>query len=1086
MISQRTIDQIKDLDLFEVISKFVDLKKAGANYMGLSPFTEEKSPSFSVSPSKGVWKCFSTGKGSNNPVTFVMELKGLTYPEALKTIAEMCNVIVEYDDSERSKKYIIKQELIRDISEVNEEALKFFESKRKDVAPELLRYPEQILEQYRVGYAPDSFDEFVSYMLQKGFSKQQLLTSGLAKENQEKTKIYSFFRGRIMFPIFTFAGVLIGFSGRNILPEIEGKKIPKYLNTGENEAYSKSDSLLGISVAKEHIRKAECVYKVEGNFDVLGLAFAGLPNTVAPLGTAFTPLQAKILKKFAHQVVIFADNDKAGIKALNTDIRVCLENDLEVLVFIPEKENEDSKVDADSFVREANFEQDELKQLIDEQAVDGVEYMAELFFKDAKTVSQKSKAETELAKLIALIPNQKIRNEYIKTIAKNYGIEKKNVESEVSATIQSKQKEEEEENEGYKIPSYISEDIKLEFKDFMFYEDPTVGKIGYYFPGSSGSNFERITNFLIRPIFQLGSASEGGRVCEITNGKKTRVRILPKDTFNNPSVFENELSILGDFRFDGIKKHLQKIRAKLYPKFVMHEEITSLGWHRDGFWAFADGIIDGTFKKVDKYGSVAYADKHYFLPAFSSIYEDLPEENDNYASDRKNVFRASKLSMKDWSRWMDTIYGDNGTIAVAFMISAVFRDFIYQEFKSFPMLFMFGRPGTGKTTCARSISSVFFADTTPFNLNNGTVVGFQRKLAAVKNAIIHLDEYTNALDEKKFQSLKGIYDGTGHEAGIKENSNRTKTTRINSSAMLSGQYLPTRDDNSLYTRSILLQFTKTSDEYSEEEKKLYEQLMEIQGKGLSQLIVEIIRFRDLICERFVSTRYEIESHINRQLEGRVRNGRVIELYSIVLAVYKLVSTELNLHVSYESLEKISMRNIILQSSQIQESNTLSKYWKIIEFMASNHQIRNNVDYKVVTESKVSIRISSKEKSVVQFPEPTRVVYFKFNKIHPLYMETIRKQTGEIGIPESSIMSYMKADKAWLGPVAVVSFEGNKSSAYAFRYDALNMQLEGVEILEDAPTREEIAATMTNDTLHKQPQKDPNLFDKYKQEDEFPI
>lgn len=1052
MISQKTIDAVRELDLVQVISSLgVELKKSGANWMSKSPFTEEKTPSFSVSPSKGFYKCFSSGKGGNNGISFLMEWKNLTYIEAIREIAERNGIIIEMDDSESSKKYIEKQQNVRQISEVNNEALNFFEQKLSEVSEDKLRYPIELLQQLRIGFAPDSFDALISHLLQLGFSKDQLLKSGIAKQS-EKGSIYSFFRNRIIFPIFTPSGVLVGFSGRSIGEEKKGK----YINTADTEAYSKSESILGISFSKEYLRKEGKAIRVEGNFDFIALYSKGIKNVVAPLGTSFTEDQCKIIRKYASELLIFADTDAAGIKALESNIKTALSADLTVSIYI-HKSGPGKKEDPDSIVRSKDWictdKENELKELIESEQQDAVEYLADLFFKDAKSIPQKSKAESQLAELIALIPNQKLRNDYIKSLATNYKINKKSVESEVSATLLERAQEEEEQNGGHKLPTYLKREDHEEFREFMFYEDPSPNKIGYYFPYASGSSFERVTNFLIRPIFQLGSVSDGGRVCEIRNKNKTKVKVLPKDAFNNPSVFENELSVLGDFRFDGAKKHLQRLRAKLYPKFIMHEEITTLGWHRDGFWAFADGIVDGSFKRVDKYGSIQYNEKFYFLPAFSAIHDDLPEENDNYASDRKSVYRGeSKITAKEWFNWMARIYTENGLIGAAYLFTCLFRDYIYQEMNHFPILFGFGRPGTGKTTMGRSLSSVFFDDTTPFNLNNGTPVGFQRKLAAMKNAIIHLDEYHNNLDEKKFQSLKGTFDGTGHEAGVKDNTNRTKVTKINSSPYVSGQYLPTRDDNSLYTRSILLQFTKSSNEFTEEEKRWFKEFNQIEELGLSSVIVEVVKFRDLVKKNFLNGRFEIEQRINRALVGRVANGRVIEQYSIVLTIFQILSEAMNLTISeqsaFEQLYDLCLKNIQIQSSQIQESNTLSKYWKMIEFMSENHQIRNNFDYAVKTieaNKEFTVRVSGKETKKVMFDSPTRVLYIKLNKVHPLYLETIKRQTSENGIPESSIMSYMKSDISWIGAVPVFTFETGNTSAYAFKYDSLNIQLAGIPL-----------------------------------------
>ena len=1048
MISQQTIDKVQELDLVEVISKFgIDLKKSGANWMALSPFTEEKSPSFSVSAKKGMFKCFSTGKGGSTPVSFAMLYKSCSYTEAIQHIADLFNIQVEYDNSEQSKKYLEKQQRLRSFAEINSVALEFFQENLERCPEDKLRFPIGFLREKGVGFAPDDFNELISFLLQNGFSKEQLAEAGLAKVS-EKGSYYAAFRNRIMFPIITASGIVVGFSGRNITDEK-----PKYLNTAETDAFSKSDSILGISYAKESIREKGWFIKVEGNFDVIALWSLGIDNVVAPMGTAFTQNQAEILAKLAHEMIIFADTDSAGIKSLRSNIVTALKAGLMVRVYI--HESEDEKADPDSIVRSKEWIMDEkhndLLELINLEAVDGVEYLANQLFDEAQTIAQKSRAESELAHIIANIPDQKLRNSYVEAFSKTYKIQKKAVESEVSARIQEFNAKVEDENKGYKFPKYLSKQAIADFHEYQFYEDRGNGDykatIGYYFPYGEGKNFERITNFIIHPIFQLGESFDGGRICEIESPKEKIVRILPKEMFNNPSAFENLLGGYGDFQFDGVKKHLNKIRRKLYPKFIRHEEINTLGWHRDGFFATADGIMyQGEFFRINRFGSVELKDKFYFLPAFSDIYKHLPEEMDDFESDRKFVYRPGAISLNEWYDQFVSIYGEHGKIGIAYLFCALFRSYIQSQTNGFPQLFTFGRPTTGKTTMGRSLSAIFFNDTVPFNLTTGNTKALQRKMAAYRDTIIHLDEYKNDLKEDNREALKGLFDGTGYEAAKRDHSNRTRTIRINSAAYISGQDMPSYGDGAMFSRSIFLQFTKTANEWTEEEKLRFNNYKEIESKGLSHLIAEILRYRDIVAEKFNEYRFSIEKELNRELEGFNFNGRVVESYSTLLSVFKIMNESKGFSTTFEEMKAICKRLIIFQSTQINETNALHKFWQQVEYLSETYQITHGRDFVVKIVTELDVRQGRDEKIKVQLGAPTRVLFVKLAKVHTMYKENYRKQTGENGLDIESIKNYARVEKSWIGPVAVVEYDSKvKSSGYAFRYDMLNIQLFGVPL-----------------------------------------
>lgn len=347
MISPQTIQQITSrIDILDVVGEFVKLKKRGANYLGLCPFHGEKTPSFTVSPSKEIYKCFGCGK-SGNTITFLMEHEKYSYVEALRWLANRYNVEVE--ETEVSNEVKQQQLVAESLHIINSFAQKFFSEQllhSEEGQSNALTYLEErgfrkeIIEKFQVGYNPSARDSFTRAALTNQFNKDNLLKSGLVVERNEV--LVDNYRNRIIFPVHNNTGKIIGFGARVI-----GKadKAPKYINTPENEIYVKSKILYGSYYARQAIDKKDECLLVEGYTDVISLHQAGIENVVASGGTSLTTDQLRLVKKYTNNLTIIYDGDAAGIKAALRGLDMALEEGLNVkLVLIPDKEDPDSYV----------------------------------------------------------------------------------------------------------------------------------------------------------------------------------------------------------------------------------------------------------------------------------------------------------------------------------------------------------------------------------------------------------------------------------------------------------------------------------------------------------------------------------------------------------------------------------------------------------------------------------------------------------------------------------------------------------------------------------------------------------------------
>ena len=361
----------------------------------------------------------------------------------------------------------------------------------------------------------------------------------------------------------------------------------------------------------------------------------------------------------------------------------------------------------------------------------------------------------------------------------------------------------------------------------------------------------RGSNFVIKPLFHIYSKTDNKRLVQITNRfGYSKIMAIPSKNFINVEQFQAYVFNEGAFIFNAGKAQYIKVLEHIANEFPICNELHTLGWQREGFYAFANGIWNGRWQPVDTYGITENKEKNYFSPAFSSVYDDVREDDDEYENDRFFVWNHSPICFGEWTRLMICVYGENAITAIAFAIAATFRELIYSKFKIFPHLFLFGEKQSGKSQLAWSLSNLFFHNMPAFNLNSGTQVGFFRRLSRVKNAIVWLDEYGNEIDPKRFQALKAAYDGIGHEKGKMTQDNRTMITKINGSCCISSQWLPILDDNALLTRSCLL--TVLKQKYNAEQTKQLDILKGHEEKGISSLVGDILQFRSAIDESFPS------------------------------------------------------------------------------------------------------------------------------------------------------------------------------------------------------------------------------------------
>ena len=436
MIPKETIDLILETArIDEVVGDFVHLKKRGVNLLGNCPFHDEKTPSFTVSPAKGIYKCFGCGKGGNS-VNFVMDHEHFSYPEALKYLASKYNIFIEETvrtpeqeeaANDRESMFIVSnianeyfQDQLFNSDEGRAIGLSYFKERG---------FREEVLKKFLLGYSPEKSDAFSAHALKEGYKIEFLEKTGLTIPKESRN--YDRFHGRVMFPIRSLSGRVLGFGGRILKSNV---KAAKYLNSPESDIYHKSKVLYGMYFAKNSIVKNNRCLLVEGYTDVISMHQAGIENVVASSGTSLTIDQIKLVKRFTNNITLLFDGDAAGLKAALRGVNLILEEGLNVkIVTFPDGE------DPDSYAKKVSSE--ELESYINNESKDFIEFKCSLLLEEAQEDPiKRAELIKDVAATIALIPDNIARTVYAQTSSKILGIEEQVVFASIEQSRSGKAK----------------------------------------------------------------------------------------------------------------------------------------------------------------------------------------------------------------------------------------------------------------------------------------------------------------------------------------------------------------------------------------------------------------------------------------------------------------------------------------------------------------------------------------------------------------------------------------------------------------------------------------------------------------------
>lgn len=1037
----------------EVIGDSVKLTKKGVNMTGNCPFHNEKTGSFTVSASKGIFKCFGCGE-SGNAAGFLMKANGMTFPEAIKNLAARVNI--EIKEKEQTPEEKAEDLLKIDLFKVNKAAMNIFIQLEDGPGKAYIqnRHSDEEIKLWNIGYSKTGY---VQELLKQGYNEEVIIKAGLARRRDGR--IYDFFIERVMYPVQTISGEVAGFTGRLYNYEKGVSKYSKYMNTEETPIFHKSDLFYGIYHGFQQMRKLGEATLVEGTTDVISVDKL-LPVPLAALGTAFTASHAKILSRYVKKIFILGDGDEAGRKLIYRAGKLCLMEGLIVsIAILPDKEDPDSFLKNVALVlqeipkntSEEEFHHLQVKQWIKENKKDFVNWFATEEFENIKgDPSMKLTSIEEVCELLALIPEQKRQNIYIDEVAnigKPYKISVKQIKGTLSTLNQEDEEYVKELDEGG-LPDYINEspEHKKAYYKYGFYEGLKGNDTNKYFFGPGNA----VSNFIMVPIFHINSTNNTRKLFALKNCfNKTEKIDIDMQEMTSLNSFNRAIESKGNFLYEGDDKQFKRIRAKLYDNTKFCDLVENLGRQKTGFWAWSNGVQheDGEWFDTNEDGIVEVAKKHYYIPAFSSVYI---KDNTVYKDERRfRSINGAEITIGEWSEMMYNVYGNNGLVGIAFLIAALHRDFIMNIFGNFPMLNLFGPKGTGKSQMAKSLSFFFGESQEPFNIHNGTKAGLAEHLQLFVNALAIIEEYKNNIEFEKIETLKSIYDGTGRSRMKMDKGGKKETTMVNSSAIICGQEMPTADI-ALFSRVIFLQFNKM--EFTDEEKLRYDKLKAIQKKGISYLTNQLVVLRKHFEQNFYINFKTIQGELNEKAQGI--EDRVLNNWSTIIASLVTIAEKVDFSFKSQQLMEYAIECMDTQQAQMGRSNELGKFWMIMESAFDNNELINDWHFILRETDHISLtKIGNDGKSIVKQFEPRLVLKIKFNAIAKLYSENTRKM-GEKPLPLDTLKYYLENQKYFLGVSKTERFaytffdqeikelrtDTQKTSAYCFDYDLLGVNL----------------------------------------------
>lgn len=932
-IKNEIIDKIYECDLCEAIGRIYHDPSykilSNGTAKGLSPFTNERTPSFVVSNVKGIWKDFASGKGGKSVIEFIQAYKGMDFPEAVKLSCEVLNIPIEYEKETEAQK--AKRQEKKSLGEI----IAFIKEKYKENLPKLSLaqkymqergFSDEILSDFEIGYALAGMYE----VLKERGQVSEGVALGVLKAYQNGG-YYDFFKGRIIFPISDKHGHCVGFGGR-VMPSEAKEGAPKYLNSPESEVFHKSELLYGFHLARNSMAQRGEVYLVEGYTDVMRMHQIGLRNCVATLGTALSAQHLDQIKKLCKKLIIFRDSDNAGATAAYRDMGLALEAGLfvERVVFASEgKEDPDSIGQREGAVA-----------LIESARCDAVLHYLQGAYEEALVradtkgkkvilMPEDKKRLSDLAmELIGKIPDVVTRDAYMEQVKARFGIK--------VAIEKPKEEKTYLETPRFNFSGFSGDIDPLE--DYQFpkeVEDPSVYKneiLEYgvfqhanriYCSTDKGNAFYDISNFSIEIIQHMQDEQFPMKLIRICNvhGVEKIFDVL-SEKINTLNSFKNVVTSYGNFSFSGSAAQHERLLRYLFDRMGTGRKIDVLGWQAEGFWVWNNKIVIPGLREeaINSEGLFKYQNDSYYIPSANKNFE---KNMYKYGAQKKFRSIPTEVSLPQYLKQLYKVHRGHAITGILFGIGSLFQDIVVSCTGFFPILFYFGPASTGKDNICEAIQSFVGQPQTAIQLEGSasTIKAQIREFAQFSNGISQLSEYKRG-NPQVDGIIKGLWDRRGYKRGSIESKVAVDEVPIISSTLLTGNDSP--DAEALITRLIWEEMKVQ--EFSDEAKAAYNKLKDMCRRGVSGISDWLLHKRAVFQEHFLEVYREKKRLLSEREAIKGVPVRMIDNLAVLYAVYGIFEREGIFPFWQEDMERHFDALIENQRRKIESDSVYQRFW----------------------------------------------------------------------------------------------------------------------------------------------------------------
>lgn len=932
-IKNEIIDKIYECDLCEAIGRVYHDPSykilSNGTAKGLSPFTNERTPSFVVSNVKGIWKDFASGRGGKSVIEFIQAYKGMDFPEAVKLSCEVLNIPIEYEKETEAQK--AKRQEKKSLGEI----IAFVKERYKENLPKLSLaqkymqergFSDEILSDFEIGYALAGMYE----VLKERGQVSEGVALGVLKAYQNGG-YYDFFKGRIIFPISDKHGHCVGFGGR-VMPSEAKEGAPKYLNSPESEVFHKGELLYGFHLARNSMAQRGEVYLVEGYTDVMRMHQIGLRNCVATLGTALSAQHLAEIKKLCKKLIIFRDSDNAGATAAYRDMGLALEAGLfvERVVFASEgKEDPDSIGQREGAVALIEAARCDAVLHYLQGAYEEVLIRADTKGKKVILMPEDKKRLSDLAQeLIGKIPDEVTREAYMEQVKARFGIK--------VAIEKPKEEKTYLETPRFNFSGFSGDIDPLE--DYQFpkeVEDPSVYKneiLEYgvfqhanriYCSTDKGNAFYDISNFSIEIIQHMQDEQYPMKLIRICNvhGVEKIFDVL-SEKINTLNSFKNVVTSYGNFSFSGSAAQHERLLRYLFDRMGTGRKIDVLGWQAEGFWVWNNKIVIPGLREeaINSEGLFKYQHDSYYIPSANKNFE---KNMYKYGAQKKFRSIPTEVSLPQYLKQLYKVHRGHAITGILFGIGSLFQDIVVSCTGFFPILFYFGPASTGKDNICEAIQSFVGQPQTAIQLEGSasTIKAQIREFAQFSNGISQLSEYKRG-NPQVDGIIKGLWDRRGYKRGSIESKVAVDEVPIISSTLLTGNDSP--DAEALITRLIWEEMKVQ--EFSEEAKAAYNKLKDMCRRGVSGISDWLLHKRAVFQEHFLEVYREKKRLLSEREAIKGVPVRMIDNLAVLYAVYGIFEREGIFPFWQEDMERHFDSLIENQRRKIESDSVYQRFW----------------------------------------------------------------------------------------------------------------------------------------------------------------